>query len=155
MSTPHDEPLGAWIVPDAVFVCRYPHDEQDLHALRALRIRLLINFHSRPHQAGFHAARGLHELHLPVPDFTAPGPEQIEQGITAINQAVADGDRVSIHCGTGLGRSGTLAACWLVTTGKNPEAAIAEVRKRRPGAIETAEQEQAVRDWPNQTHHKN
>ena len=45
-----------------------------------------------------------------------------------------------MHCGGGLGRTGTLLACYYVRRGLSPEEAIAWVRAGRPGAVETPEQ---------------
>jgi atypical dual specificity phosphatase len=83
-------------------------------------------------------------LHLPVVDFTAPSPEQLEQGVATIVQARAAGQRVAVHCGGGLGRTGTLLACYLVQQGMEAEAAVDRVRAVRPGSVETAEQVTAV-----------
>ena len=50
-----------------------------------------------------------------------------------------------VTCMGGLGRSGTLAACLLVSAGTAPEAAIAAVRAARgPRALETIAQEDFV-----------
>lgn len=57
---------------------------------------------------------------------------------------LASGKKVFIHCRGGLGRTGTLAARFLVERGLDPERAIEEVRLARPGALETAEQEDYI-----------
>ncbi|PNF35142.1 hypothetical protein B7P43_G09271 [Cryptotermes secundus] len=45
----------------------------------------------------------------------------------------------------GLGRTGVMAACFLVHFyGQSPEQAITNVRLLRPGSVETYEQEKAV-----------
>ena len=49
-----------------------------------------------------------------------------------------------MHCGAGLGRTGTILACYRVWQGDSAGVAIAEVRARRPGSIETAEQEAII-----------
>jgi atypical dual specificity phosphatase len=49
-----------------------------------------------------------------------------------------------VHCGAGLGRTGTVVAAWLVRRGRSAREAIAEVRRVRPGSVETREQEEAV-----------
>jgi ADP-ribosyl-[dinitrogen reductase] hydrolase len=54
------------------------------------------------------------------------------------------GGRVLIHCRAGLGRTGLLAATLLIELGAEPETAIAEVRRARPGAIENCAQKTYV-----------
>jgi len=135
---------GTWIIPDRLLACSYPRRARLQRALAAHRITTVVNLHTRPHAAPYRATSGLTELHLPVPDLTAPTPDQLAEGVRAITAALARGDRVAVHCGAGLGRTGTLLACYLVTTGLPPAAAIAEVRRRRPGSIETRSQEAAV-----------
>jgi atypical dual specificity phosphatase len=79
----------------------------------------------------------LTELHLLVRDFTAPTLAQLERGIAAIEQAIANGRKVAVQCGAGLGRTGTLLACYLVNQGLGPDEALARVRAVRPGSVST------------------
>lgn len=52
---------------------------------------------------------------------------------------------VAVHCMLGHGRTGTLLACYLCKERHLAGGdAIREIRRLRPGSIETAEQEQAV-----------
>jgi atypical dual specificity phosphatase len=135
---------GVWVEPGRVLACAYPRREAALAGLAVQGVSLLINLHERPHEPGRLERHALVELHLPVKDFSPPAPEQIERGVQAIADAVAAGRRVAVHCGGGLGRTGTLLACYLITKGLAPTAAIARVRIARPGSVETGEQEAAV-----------
>ena len=138
------EPV-TWLPEEGLAACRYPRGEGALRNLAANGVAMVINLHERAHPPGLLVRHGLAEVHLPVRDFTAPTLEQLEQGVAAIQQVVGAGRRVAVHCGAGLGRTGTMVACYLVSRGLEPGEAIAHIRAVRPGSVETAEQEAAVR----------
>jgi atypical dual specificity phosphatase len=54
---------------------------------------------------------------------------------------------VTVHCGAGKGRSGTFLAVFLVWRGMDPDEAVSEIRRLRPGSIETEAQLQSVHDF--------
>lgn len=136
-----------WLDDAPVGACKYPRGAKSLQDLVDHGVTVLVNLHERPHPAATLARFGLTEIHLPVPDFTPPTPAQLAQGVTAIEQVVRDGRRVAVHCGAGLGRTGTLLACYLVKRGLAPDDAIAHIRALRPGSVETSGQAAAVRQY--------
>ena len=85
--------------------------------------------------------------HMPIPDMDIPdeGFEDIwaVEGKQIVASLVA-GERVVLHCLAGLGRTGMMAARLLTDMGMAPALAVAEVRKVRPRAIQTEEQEKYV-----------
>ena len=138
---------GTWILPGELLACSYPRRPRLQRALAEHGITTVVNLHSHPHPLPYRDTARLRELHLPVPDFTAPTPEQLYRGVAAIRAALDRGERVAVHCGAGLGRTGTLLACYLITTGLTSDEAIAEVRRLRPGSIETPSQEAAIHSF--------
>lgn len=94
------------------------------------------------------ASYGLAWHHLPVSDMAAPDAafERLwAQSGPALRKTLRGGGKIIVHCRAGLGRTGMIAARLLVEMGISPDKAIAAVRAARPGAIETAEQEEHVR----------
>jgi ADP-ribosyl-[dinitrogen reductase] hydrolase len=92
--------------------------------------------------------RHMHWLHLPIADFSVPGPAFEAAWIDAgegIRARLRDGFDIVVHCKGGLGRAGLVAARLMVELGDTPEVAITAVRAARPGAIETAAQADYVR----------
>ncbi len=94
------------------------------------------------------ASYGLHYERFPIPDGGVP-PTDSEAEWQAISRRLRrrleEGERILVHCKGGLGRTGMMAARLLVELGADPETAIRQVRRARPGAIETREQAAYVR----------
>ena len=83
-------------------------------------------------------------LHLPIPDLEAPD-ENFDavwdkQGMRILAR-LRRGQNVFVHCVAGLGRSGTVVARLLIDAGSGSDEAVVAVRRARPDAIETEEQE--------------
>ena len=87
---------------------------------------------------------GFLSVHLPVRDMTSPSLGQLHRAVGFMRGVVTGGGAVVAHCGAGLGRTGTVLAAYLVGEGDSVEAAIARVRRIRPGSIETPGQEIAL-----------
>ena len=131
-----DEDLGA-LRAEGVgrVVCLLPDDELEQLGVSDLFEAL--------HAGGFVAH------HLPLVDGSIPADESaLTDLLTELEQALADGETVAIHCRAGLGRTGTLAAASLIARGLPPADAIAAVRSPRPGTIENARQEAFLHQLP-------
>jgi ADP-ribosylglycohydrolase/protein-tyrosine phosphatase len=92
-------------------------------------------------------AAGLDWYHLPIPDMAAPGRQFEHRWAYAgvrLRRLLRRGGKVVIHCRVGLGRSGAIAARLLAELGAPPTEAISQVRRARPGAVQTSEQERHV-----------
>lgn len=93
------------------------------------------------------AAHDITVVHLPVRDFSAPTLDQLFLFAWLADQAIAEGRPVGVHCGAGLGRTGTFLASYFVAQGMTAQEAIDHVRSLRPGSIETADQILIIHDF--------
>ncbi len=141
-----DAPLPnfSWLIDGRLAGMAYPRTEAMLAALRARGVRAVVSLTEEPLSAATLDRHGLQAAHLPLVDFTAPTVAQTAATVEAINGFLGAGLPVVVHCGAGLGRTGTILACYRVWQGDSPAVAITEVRAQRPGSIETAEQEAAI-----------
>jgi len=139
----------SWIVPGELAAMPLPGRdrplEQDAAYLEQEGIRILVSLTENPPDSEILASRAIDQEHIPVQDYTPPTLEQMIEFVAVVKNSVETGRSVGVHCTAGLGRSGTMAATYLVADGASADEAIATVRQLRPGSIETTAQEDAVR----------
>lgn len=84
-------------------------------------------------------------LSLPIPDRQVPSSESsVKETIEQLDSALSAGKNVVIHCRQGVGRSGLVAACLLISKGLSSGAAVETLSAARGLTIpETPEQ----RSW--------
>jgi Cyclin-dependent kinase inhibitor 3 (CDKN3) len=138
--------------PGRIGICRLPGRSGDLPGdltiIRAWRPAFVVSMteasEMRAHGGGNLPAllesAGIAWRHFPVVDFGAPEAEVLPQWAALakeLHMALEAGAGVLLHCRGGLGRSGMVALRLLAERGEEAEAALARIRKARPGAVET------------------
>ena len=88
-------------------------------------------------------ALGYVRYNIAVKDFCPPTVEQLEQFVKLVDGS-PPATKTIVHCESGTGRTGTFAAAYWVTKGMTVADAIIYVRKARPKAVETPEQERVL-----------
>ena len=104
---------------------------------------------------------GAVRINHPITDFGVPSTAQMQIILHSIDEALAQGGKVYLHCRAGIGRTGTVAATWLVNRGMNGQAALdllqqkwqaVDKRLEEPHTPETAAQRQFVLAWKTPSH---
>lgn len=133
-----------WINKPLLAALARPSEAEDFVWLREQGIELLLSLtEDRPRRDWVEVANLL-VFHEPLEDMEAPSQEQLDRCVSAILRANERNMGVAVHCGAGLGRTGVVLAAYFVTQGMNAAAAIARVRRLRPGSVETEEQAESV-----------
>ena len=89
---------------------------------------------------------GVDILHIPVKNHRSPTFIQLYWIMEWIDNKIDKGRRILVHCSDGLGRSGTIAASYLIYMyDLDWKDALNRVRNLRSGAVESIEQESMLR----------
>lgn len=162
-------PYAYWVIDDLLLAGGYPGDWDETRARERIGavldagVRVFLDLTEPGELAPYHSilqeeaqARGIQVRHerSPIPDHGVPGPKQLARILGALEKAIAARESVYVHCHGGVGRTGTIVACWIARQGEPGEAALAQLAKLR-GACpdggwaspETPEQFAFVRQW--------
>lgn len=121
--------------------------ETVLEALKDVGVRAIVSLTEHALDEETVREHELSYFHASIRDFCAPAPGVVDE-ICGFIDSFRDADQATVvHCGAGMGRTGTILACYLVHIGANAGEAVSRIRALRPGSIETAAQEALIQAY--------
>jgi protein-tyrosine phosphatase len=90
---------------------------------------------------------GVTVRHQPIPDFGTPSLDDLRELTEWMKKETGDGNVVLVHCFGGIGRSGMVAAAYLIANGCDVNEAIQQVQSRVCNALKIDEQVALVRQF--------
>lgn len=110
-----------------------PGSEEPLEVLRALISRNIDSFVDLTEEDelthyqckfGEITDRQIYYSRFAIVDYSTPTSEEMAGIVKHINKSLADGRNIYLHCRGGIGRTGTVVACWLKSQGMSGEESL-------------------------------
>jgi len=145
-------PNFSWVLPGRLAAGGMPARQnpvQELEAYVALYdqgVRVVACMLETPPPRAAIVAAGLLPLHFPIGDYGTPGDvAAFGDFVDEVHAEIALGRPALAHCWAGIGRAGMFAATYMARHGGlDPGAAIEQLRRMRPGSVQTSAQAQIV-----------
>ena len=132
-----------WLIADKLAGCGMPTTQSEIEWVQKQGIKSIVTMTEESLPSSW--VKDIQYLHVPTEDLSAPDIDQIDSAVEFIHQRLQNGEPVMVHCAAGIGRTGTILACYLVKYQRmSAKGAIEKVRKERPGSIQSESQEIAV-----------
>jgi ADP-ribosylglycohydrolase len=168
---PRPIPETYWVVPGRLLVGEYPGSQSRAKTLDRLR-RFLdagvscfvdltepweLRAYAEMLPASTRDGRPVGYARIPIPDHGIPtSRDDMQRVLTVVDDALENGHVVYVHCRAGIGRSATVAGCWLASRANQPVDALDELQRlwqqsaksgNWPMVPETDEQTEFVLNW--------
>lgn len=141
-----------WVLPGRLLAGPYP--EIELQALLNAGVDCFIDLTRGGESLAPYAvaAQGRARWHgFAITDFSTPGMELMRRIVDTLDDELARGACVYLHCHAGVGRTGTAVGCWLVEQGLTGGEALRLIAHKRQALLgkspETEAQREFVRRW--------
>jgi len=133
----------SWLINNKLAGCGMPTTSAEVNWILKNGVKSIITMREQSLPESW--TKNVSYLHLSTQDLGAPDMNKIDTAVNFIHKRIKENEPVMVHCAAGMGRTGTILACYLVKYQKyNAKNAIKKVRKERPGSIQSESQEIAI-----------
>ena len=133
----------SWIIDKKLAGSAIPTSKEEIDWVKQEGIKSIVTIREEPLDDDW--VDDINYLHTNSNDMGVPEFDDLVKSVDFIHQRITNSEPVMVHCLAGLGRTGTLLACYLIKYEKtSADDAVERIRKQRPGSIQSFSQEEII-----------
>jgi len=133
----------SWLIENKLAGSAIPTSNDEVQWAVGQGIKSIITVREEPLDDTW--IKNVNYLHVLSNDMGVPEFNDLVYAVDFIHRRVTNNEPVLVHCLAGLGRTGTLLACYLIKyQNLSADEATQKVREERPGSIQSYPQEEII-----------
>ena len=126
----------SWLIEDKLAGSAIPTSKDEVKWLQEEGVKSIVTIREEPLDDDW--TSNVNYLHVLSDDMGVPTFDDLKNSVDFIHDRIENNEPVLVHCLAGLGRTGTILACYLIKYQKmSAEDAIQHVREKRHGSIQS------------------
>ena len=133
----------SWIIEEKLAGSAIPTSKEEIDWIKQEGVKSIVTIREEPLEDEW--IKDVNYLHVHSNDMGIPEFSDLVNSVDFINQRITNDEPVMVHCLAGLGRTGTILACYLIKyEDMAADDAIEKVRQERHGSIQSFSQEEII-----------
>ena len=133
----------SWLIEGKLAGSAIPTSKDEVKWMEDEGVKSIVTIREEPLDEDW--VKNMNYLHVHSNDMGVPDFSDLVFSVDFIHSRITNNEPVMVHCLAGLGRTGTILACYLIKYEKmSAEDAITHVREKRHGSIQSFVQEEMI-----------
>ena len=133
----------SWIIEEKLAGSAIPTSKEEIDWGKQEGVKSIVTIREEPLEDEW--IKDVNYLHVHSNDMGVPEFDDLVSSVDFIHERLVNNEPVMVHCLAGLGRTGTILACYLIKYDKmSSDDAITKIRKQISGSIQSYSQEEII-----------